>query len=110
MAWALWGYHPDGITELLGRPVAAVPAALAAAPRPGRLARRRSILAAAAFVPIVLLFFVALFDRELFEVRYFLVAVPLLFLLVARLVTGWIRSPGGAPSPCGGHGRHSCSA
>jgi hypothetical protein len=26
-------------------------------------------------------------------VRYFLVAVPLLFLLIARLVTGWIRRP-----------------
>ena len=25
--------------------------------------------------------------------RYFLVAIPLLFLLVARLVTGWIRRP-----------------
>ena len=25
--------------------------------------------------------------------RYFLVAVPLLFLLIARLVTGWIRRP-----------------
>ena len=36
---------------------------------------------------------VALYDRELFEVRYFLVAIPLLFLLIARLVTGWIRSP-----------------
>ena len=52
------------------------------------------ILAAAAFVPIVILIIVALFDRELFEVRYFLVAVPLLFLVIARLVTGWIRRPG----------------
>jgi hypothetical protein len=47
----------------------------------------------AAITPIVLLVFVALYDRELFEVRYFLVAIPLLFLLVARLVTGWIRNP-----------------
>jgi hypothetical protein len=42
----------------------------------------------------VILVFVALYDRELFEVRYFLVAVPLLFLLMARLVTGWIRGQG----------------
>jgi hypothetical protein len=27
-------------------------------------------------------------------VRYFLVAIPLLFLLIARLITGWIRRPG----------------
>ena len=74
----------------------------------GAARARRSSSRAAALVPIVLLFVVALFDRELFEVRYFLVAVPLLFLLVARLVTGWIRSPRGAPSPCGGHGRSPC--
>jgi hypothetical protein len=42
----------------------------------------------------VLLLGIAVFNRDLFEVRYFLVAVPLLFLLLARLVTGWIRRPG----------------
>jgi len=51
------------------------------------------ILAAAALVPVVLLLIVSAFDRELFEVRYFLLVVPLLLLLIARLVTGWIRKP-----------------
>ena len=95
MAWALWGYHPDGITELLAAmwPLFLLLSLLLL----GRGGSRQTIiLAAAAIAPIVLLFFVALFDRELFEVRYFLVAMPLLLLLVARLVTGWIRSRGRA--------------
>jgi hypothetical protein len=92
MAWALWGYHPDGITELLAAmwPLLLLLSLLLL----GRGASRQTIfLAVAAISPIVLLLGVAVFNRELFEVRYFLVAVPLLLLLVARLVTGWIRKP-----------------
>ena len=90
IAWALWGYHPDGTTELLaaGWPLLLLLSLLLL----GRGGSRQTIiLAAAAFSPIVILIGVAFYDRELFEVRYFLVAVPLLFLLMARLVTGWIR-------------------
>jgi hypothetical protein len=92
MAWALWGYHPDSITELLaaGWPLLLLLSLLLLG-RGG--SRQTNILAVAAITPIVLLVFVALYDRELFEVRYFLVAIPLLFLLVARLVTGWIQNP-----------------
>jgi Dolichyl-phosphate-mannose-protein mannosyltransferase len=92
IAWALWGYHPDGVTELLaaGWPLLLLLSLLLL----GRGGSRQTIiLAVAALTPIVLLLGVALYDRELFEVRYFLVAVPLLFLLAARLVTGWIRRP-----------------
>jgi uncharacterized membrane protein len=92
MAWALWGYHPDGITELLAAmwPLLLLLSLLLL----GRGGSRQTlILGAAAITPIVLLLVVAVVDRELFEVRYFLVAVPLLLLLVARLVTGWIRKP-----------------
>jgi uncharacterized membrane protein len=92
MAWALWGYHPDGVTELLaaGWPLLLLLSLLLL----GRGGSRQTIiLAVAAISPIVILLAVALYDRELFEVRYFLVAVPLLFLLAARLVTGWIRKP-----------------
>jgi uncharacterized membrane protein len=92
MAWALWGYHPDSITELLaaGWPLLLLLSLLLL----GRGGSRQTIiLAVAAITPIVLLVFVAFYDRELFEVRYFLVAIPLLFLLIARLVTGWIRKP-----------------
>ncbi len=92
MAWALWGYHPDNITELLAAmwPLFLLLSLLLLG-RGG--SRQTMILGAAAIAPIVLLLFVALFNRELFEVRYFLVAVPLLLLLVARLVTGWIHKP-----------------
>jgi len=55
--------------------------------------RQTLLLGAAALVPLVLLVAVSAFDRSLFEVRYFLIVVPLLFLLAARLVTGWIRQP-----------------
>ena len=80
MAWALWGYHPDNITELLAAmwPLLLLLSLLLL----GRGGSRQTlILAVAAITPIVLLIIVALYDRELFEVRYFLVAVPLLFLL-----------------------------
>jgi uncharacterized membrane protein len=92
MVWALWGYHPDTITELLaaGWPLLLLLSLLLLG-RGG--SRQTNILAIAAITPIVILIGVALYDRELFEVRYFLVAVPLLFLLIARLVTGWIRQP-----------------
>ena len=34
-----------------------------------------------------------MFDPSLFEVRNFLLLVPLVLLLIARLITGWIRQP-----------------
>jgi hypothetical protein len=92
MAWALWGYHPDGITQLLAAlwPLGLLLSLLLL----GRGGSRQTIiLGVAALSPIVLLLGVAAFDRELFEVRYFLLAVPLLLLLFARLITGWIRKP-----------------
>jgi uncharacterized membrane protein len=92
MAWALWGYHPEGTTELLAAtwPLFLLLSLLLL----GRGGSRPTlILAAAVFAPVVLLLTVSLYDRELFEVRYFLVVVPLLLVLIARLVTGWIRSP-----------------
>ena len=92
VAWALWGYHPDGITELLAAlwPLFLLVSLLLL----GRGGSRQTLLlAAAVIVPIVLLLGAAFIDRELFEVRYFLVVVPLLLLLVARLVTGWLRKP-----------------
>ena len=92
MAWALWGYQPNATTALLAAmwPLLLLLSLLLL----GRGGSRQTlILAAAALAPVVLLLGVSVFDRELFEVRYFLLVVPLLLLLVARLVTGWIRSP-----------------
>ena len=92
VAWALWGYHPDSITQLLAAswPLLLLLSLLLL----GRGASRPTlILGLGAIAPIVVLIMVGLFDRELFEVRYFIVAVPLLFVLIARLVTGWITKP-----------------
>ena len=92
MAWALLGYHPDTTTELLAAmwPLLVLLSLLLL----GRGGSRQTLmLGAAALVPLVLLLIVSAFDPELFEVRYFLIVVPLLLLLIARLVTGWIRQP-----------------
>jgi uncharacterized membrane protein len=92
MAWALWGYHTDRTTELLAAmwPLLMLLSLLLLG-RGG--SRQTMLLGVAALVPLVLLLVVSAFDRELFEVRYFLIIVPLLLLLLARLVTGWIRKP-----------------
>ncbi|HEY2602538.1 MAG TPA: glycosyltransferase family 39 protein [Thermoleophilaceae bacterium] len=92
MAWSLWGYQPNATTELLAAmwPLLILLSLLLL----GRGGSRQTlILGAATVVPLVLLLIVSAFDRALFEVRYFLIVVPLLFLLIARLVTGWIRKP-----------------
>jgi uncharacterized membrane protein len=92
MAWALWGYHPDNITELLGAmwPLLLLFSLLLL----GRGGSRQTvILAIAAAVPLVVLLAAAELDRQLFEVRYFIVVLPLLLVLGARLVTGWLRRP-----------------
>jgi hypothetical protein len=92
MAWALWGYQPNGTTQLLA---ATWPLfllfSLVLLGRGG--SRQTLILATVAIAPVVLLIIVSAFDTSLFEVRNFLIIVPLLLLLVARLVSGWIRSP-----------------
>ena len=92
MAWALWGYQPDGTTELLAAmwPLFLL-VSLVLLGRGG--SRQTLILATATIVPVVLLIVVSAFDTSLFEIRNFLIVVPLLLLLVARLVSGWIRSP-----------------
>jgi hypothetical protein len=92
MAWALWGYHPDRTTELLAAmwPLLILLSLLLL----GRGGSRQTMtLGVAALVPLVLLLIVSVYDKTLFEVRYFLIVVPLLLLLIARLVTGWIRKP-----------------
>jgi hypothetical protein len=55
--------------------------------------RQTMSLAVAAIALVVLLIAVSAFDRSLFELRNFLILIPLVLLLIARLVTGWIRKP-----------------
>jgi uncharacterized membrane protein len=92
MAWALWGYQPDATTVLLAAmwPLFLLGSLVLL----GRGGSRQTMgLAVGAIALVVLLIAVSAFDRSLFEVRNFLVLVPLVLLLIARLVTGWIRQP-----------------
>jgi hypothetical protein len=92
LGWALWGYQPHAVTVLLAAlwPLFLL-LSLVLLGRGG--SRQTLILAAAAIAPAVALIIVSAFDRELFEVHNFLLIVPLLLLLAARLVSGWIRQP-----------------
>ncbi len=92
MAWSLWGYQPNATTVLLSAmwPLFLLGSLVLL----GRGASRQTTsLAAAAIALVVLLIVVSAFDRSLFEVRNFLILVPLVLLLIARLITGWIRTP-----------------
>jgi uncharacterized membrane protein len=92
MAWSLWGYQPDATTVLLAAmwPLFLL-GSLVLLGRGG--SRQTMILAAAAIALVVFLIIVSAFDRSYFEVRNFLILVPLVLLLIARLITGWIRQP-----------------
>ncbi|MGI8430519.1 MAG: glycosyltransferase family 39 protein [Solirubrobacteraceae bacterium] len=92
LAWSLWGYQPDGTTVLLAAmwPLFLL-GSLALLGRGG--SRQTMTLAVAAIALVAVLIFVSTFDRSLFELRNFLLLVPLVLLLIARLVTGWIRKP-----------------
>jgi mannosyltransferase len=92
MAWALWGYQPDATTVLLASmwPLFLL-GSLVLLGRGG--SRQTMSLAAAALALVVLVIVASVFDRSLFELRNFLILVPLVLLLIARLVTGWIRKP-----------------
>jgi hypothetical protein len=92
MAWSLWGYQPDATTVLLAAmwPLALL-FSLILLGRGG--SRQTTALAAAAIALVGLLIVVSVFDTSLFEVRNFLLLVPLVLLIIARLITGWIRQP-----------------
>jgi hypothetical protein len=92
LAWSIWGYQPDAITVLLSAlwPLFLL-LSLVLLGRGG--SRQTTALGAAAMALIGLLIIASVFDSTLFEVRNFLILVPLVMLLVARLITGWIRQP-----------------
>jgi uncharacterized membrane protein len=92
LAWALWGYQPNATTVLLSAmwPLFLL-GSLVLLGRGG--SRQTMTLAGTALALVALLIVVSLFDKSLFEVRNFLILVPLVLLLIARLITGWIRKP-----------------
>ena len=92
LAWSIWGYQPDATTVLLAAmwPLALL-GSLVLMGRGG--SRQTNGLAAAAGLLVAALIIISAFDNSFFEVRNFLILAPLVLLLVARLITGWIRQP-----------------
>jgi hypothetical protein len=89
--WAVWGYHSNAAMALIA---ALWPLGMLVAV--GMLGRRRqpvtSLLVAAVLVPGVALFCLGIVKRDLFDIRYLSTTVPPLFILLARSVTGIVRS------------------
>jgi hypothetical protein len=91
-AWAVLGYHSDETMTALAAlwPLGALLAL-------SLLGRGRSwqtlLVVGCALLPAIGLFFLGQLKPFVFEVRYFIGAVPLAMLLLARALTSWPRHP-----------------
>jgi mannosyltransferase len=86
LVWAVWGYHADGtMVQLTALWPLLMLLGLVLLGR-GR-SWRTMLLAALVVVPLTALFALGAAKRDLFELRYFSGAVPMVLLLLARLVT-----------------------
>jgi O-antigen/teichoic acid export membrane protein len=86
LIWAIWGYHADAtMVQLAALWPLLMLLALVMLGR-GR-SRQTALLVALVAAPLAALFVVGSVKRDLFELRYFSGAVPMLLLLGARLVT-----------------------
>jgi hypothetical protein len=88
VAWAVLGYHSDAAMERLAAlwPLLML-LALALLGR-GR-SRATTLIAASAVLPAAALFALGQLKPFVFEVRYFIGAVPLVLLLLGRAATSW---------------------
>jgi hypothetical protein len=85
--WAVVGYHSNASMALLAAlwPLGMLFALVLL----GRRHRRvTTLFIAAVLVPGVALFLLGSVKRDLFDIRYLAMAVPILFVLIARMVTG----------------------
>jgi O-antigen/teichoic acid export membrane protein len=90
--WGVLGYHSNAtMTAIAALWPLALLLALALLGR-GRSWQTLLIVAGAA-VPAIALFVLGQQKPFVFEVRYFVGAVPLALLLIARVVTSWVRRP-----------------
>jgi hypothetical protein len=92
LAWAVLGYHSNGtMTAIAALWPLGVLLALAL------LGRGRSwptlLVVASALLPAIGLFMLGQIKPFVFEVRYFIGAVPLALLLLARALTSWAQRP-----------------
>jgi uncharacterized membrane protein len=99
-AWAVLGYHSDAtMTAIAALWPLGVLLALAL------LGRGRSwptlLVVACAVLPAIGLFVLGQLKPFVFEVRYFIGAVPLALLLLARALTSWARRPAVIALACG---------
>jgi uncharacterized membrane protein len=86
--WLVWGYHSDATMLLLGAlwPLGMLAALFVL----GRgWSPTSTVVTAAAIVPPLALFGLGLIKRDLFEVRYFCGAIPLMALLLGRLLASF---------------------
>jgi uncharacterized membrane protein len=85
--WAVWGYHANS-TMLRVAALWPLLMLLSLALMGQRRSNATRVVLALALAPVLLLLFVGLVKRDLFEVRYFVAAVPMMMLLLARAVAG----------------------
>jgi uncharacterized membrane protein len=85
--WAIWGYHTNS-TILRIAALWPLLMLLSLALMGQRRSSGTRVVLALALGPVLILLFVGLVKRDLFEVRYFLAAVPMMLLLLARAVAG----------------------
>jgi uncharacterized membrane protein len=85
--WAIWGYHTNS-TVLRIAALWPLLMLLSLALMGQRRSPETRVVLALALGPVLILLFVGLVKRDLFEVRYFVAAVPMMLLLLARAVAG----------------------
>jgi uncharacterized membrane protein len=85
--WAVLGYHSNAAMALLAAlwPLGMLFALVLLGRRHQRVT---TLFLAAVLVPGVVLFVLGSVKRDLFDIRYLAMAVPILFVLIARMVTG----------------------
>lgn len=91
LMWAMAGYHGDDVMVRLGAvwPLAMLGGLMLLG---RRLTWTTGVLLSVALVPGALLFAIAHTKRDLFELRYFVLAAPLLLIVAARTVTTLART------------------
>jgi len=101
VSWSLFGFHPDVATRALS---AVWPLLILVALLPlGRGVRRRGgFLLACAVVPVLALLILGLRSPDVFDARYFIVAVPAVLVLLAYLAVNWPDTRRGRAAVLGG--------
>ncbi|HEX3839313.1 MAG TPA: glycosyltransferase family 39 protein [Acidimicrobiales bacterium] len=87
LLWAVWGYHSNAAMALMAAmwPLGMLFALVLLGRRHQRVT---TLLVAAVIIPGVVMFALGTVKRNLFDIRYLSTAVPVLFVLIARMVTG----------------------